>query len=118
MGGRAGSGVRCGAARCGRGPGRSPQPERGREVPVGEGGERRRDEAPRRPVERAGASGLLTGGGAVAAVERGEGLPAAAGGGLLDGQDLAEVGPAAVAGQPAGVPGPAGRTVLHTAYSR
>ena len=56
--------------------------------------------------------------GAVAAIERGAGLPPVAGRGPFYRQHLAEVRPAAVAGRPAGMTGPAGRTTFHVRYSR
>ena len=69
-------------------------------------------------MERAGAAGMGAGLPAVAALERGAGQPPAAGRGPFDRQHLAEIRPAAVAGRPAGMPGPAGRTALHVRYSR
>ena len=55
---------------------------------------------------------------AVAARERGAGLPPVAGRGPFDRQHLPQVGPAAVAGRPAGMPGSAGRAAFHVRYSR
>ena len=69
-------------------------------------------------MERAGAGGVGAGRSAIAAIERGAGLPPVTGRGPFYRQHLAEVRPAAVAGRPAGMPGPAGRAAFHVRYSR
>ena len=105
-------------ARIGPVPDLPPKPQRGREVAVRQGGDRERDEGFGRPVKGVGAAGVDAGRRAIAAIERGAGLPPVAGRGSFDGQHLAEIGPAAVAGRPAGMPGPAGRAAFHVRYSR
>jgi hypothetical protein len=55
---------------------------------------------------------------AITAIEGGAGLLPVAARGPFYRQHLAEVRPAAVAGRPAGMPGPAGRTAFHVRYSR
>ena len=67
-------------------------------------------------MEGAGAAGVGARRGAVAAIERGDRLPPVAGRGPFNRQHLAEVGPAAVAGRPPGMPGAAGRTAFHVRY--
>ena len=69
-------------------------------------------------MQRAGAVAAGAGLGAVAALEGVAGLPPVAGRGSLYRQHLPKVRPAAVAGRPAGMPGPAGRTAFHVRYSR
>ena len=69
-------------------------------------------------MEGARAAGVGAGRRVVAAVERGAGLPPVACRGPFYRQHLAEIGPAAVAGRPAGMSGPAGRAAFHVRYSR
>ena len=95
-----------------------PQPQRGREVAVRQGGHREHGNGFGRPVQGTGAGGVGAGGRAIAARERGAGLPPVAGRGPFDRQHLPQVGPAAVAGRPAGMPGPAGGAAFHVRYSR
>ena len=83
-----------------------------------QGGHRERDKGFGRPVEGARAAGVGAGRRVVAAVERGAGLLPVACRGPFYRQHLAEIGPAAVAGRPAGMSGPAGRAAFHVRYSR
>ena len=69
-------------------------------------------------MQRASAAGVGAGLRAITAIEGGAGLLPVAARGPFYRQHLAEVRPAAVAGRPAGMPGPAGRTAFHVRYSR
>ena len=95
-----------------------PQPERRQEVAVRQGRQGPHGQGFGTPVERTGAAGVGAGRRAVAALERGAGPAPVAGRGPFDRQHLAEVRPAAVAGRPAGMSGPAGRAAFHVRYSR
>ena len=105
-------------ARIGPVPDLRPKLQRGREVAVRQGGDRERDEGFGRPVKGAGAAGMGAGRRPFAATERDAGLLPVAGRRPFYRQHLDEIGPAAVAGRPAGMPGPAGRAVFHVGYSR
>ena len=67
-------------------------------------------------MEGARAGGVGAGLSAVTAIDGGAGLLPVAGRGPFDGKHLAQVRPAAVAGRPAGMPGPAGRAAFHVRY--
>ena len=69
-------------------------------------------------MQRASAAGVAAGLSTIAALEGGADLPPVAGRGSFYRQHLPKVRPAAVAGRPAGMPGPAGRTAFHVGYSR